>query len=119
MRTVPCSPLVAPFAGRLLALDLPGLPADRRDRIVSFVVHRVDTLPSVTRIGVLLIAGAVRAALAIPALAPRAVAFLAGTGLPLLGEYPRLVRSLGYAYLWDNWPDSAPDGSPGTAEPMP
>ena len=30
--------------------------------------------------------------------------------LPLLSEYPRLVRSLGYAYVWETWPDTAVDG---------
>ena len=26
--------------------------------------------------------------------------------LPLLAEYPRLVRSLGYAFIWETWPDT-------------
>lgn len=110
MRAVPSSPLVGPFAGRLLASDLPGLDAVRRAEVVAFVTRRVDGLPSVTRLGVLAIAGLVRIALALP-WPDRVVRIVAATRLPLLGEYPRLVRSLGYAYIWETWPDSAPDGS--------
>ena len=32
----------------------------------------------------------------------------------MLGEYVRLVRSLAYAYVWETWPDTAPDGAPMT-----
>ena len=37
--------------------------------------------------------------------------FVARRPLPLAGDYVRLVRSLGYAYVWDAWPDTSPDGS--------
>ncbi len=30
--------------------------------------------------------------------------------VPLLAEFPRLVRSLGYAYIWETWPDTNVDG---------
>ena len=110
MRAVPSSPLVGPFADRLLASDLPGLDALRRAEVVAFVTRRVDDLPSVTRIGVLIIAAPVRAALALPC-SDVIVRVIGRTRLPLLGEYPRLVRSLGYAYVWETWPDATPDGS--------
>jgi hypothetical protein len=35
---------------------------------------------------------------------------LASKPIPVLGEYPRLIRSLGYAYVWDRWPDTSPTG---------
>ena len=31
--------------------------------------------------------------------------------LPLLGEYVRLIRSLGYAYVWETWPQTRPTGA--------
>lgn len=97
--------MVAPFADRLLAADVPALAPDRRREVVAFVGRRVDVLPSVIRIGVTLIAGLYLALLALPGgwwLAQR----LADRPLPILGEYPRLVRSLGYAYIWERWPDT-------------
>ena len=42
----------------------------------------------------------------------RVVRQLRGRGLPVLSEYVRLARSLGYAYVWEHWPDSGPDGAP-------
>jgi hypothetical protein len=104
---------VARFADGLLADDLPRLPDDRRRDAIDFIGRRVRVLPSITRLGVLSIAlvvhlfGAVfghgrvrRVVLALP--------------LPLLAEYPRLVRSLGYAFIWETWPATDVDG--GTAE---
>jgi len=102
MRT---SPLVEPFADRLLAADVPSLAAERRGEAVAFVGRRVDVLPSVIRLGVTLIAGLYRVLIAVPGgwhVATR----LVERPLPVLGEYPRLVRSLGYAYIWERWPDT-------------
>lgn len=110
MRSVPSAPLVGPFADRLLVHDLPGLDASRRRQVVAFTARRVDGLPSVMHLGVLLIAAVVRGLLALPG-SSFLVSFLARTALPLLGEYVRLVRSLGYAYIWETWPDTLPDGS--------
>lgn len=110
MRPVPSSPLVGPFADRLLASDLPGLDAPRRAATVAFIVRRVDGLPSVTRLGVLLIAALVRPMLALPG-RTGVIQRLGRTRLPLFGEYPRLVRSLGYAFVWETWPETAPDGT--------
>lgn len=73
-------------------------------------MRRVDGLPSVMRIGVLMIAAVLRVALALPGGAAM-LRVLARTPLPLVGEYVRLIRSLGYAYVWETWPDTRPDGA--------
>ncbi len=87
------------------------LPANRRTDAVEFVTRRVDGLPSFTRFGVLVIGAVYRALLAIPGGWPVA-RLVASKPLPLLSEYPRLVRSLGYAYVWEQWPATLPDGTP-------
>ena len=107
MRPVPSAPLVGPFADRLLALDLPDLPAARRTEVVHFATRRIDGLPSVMRFGVLVIAAVLRVLMVIPGV----VGFFARTPLPLLGEYVRLIRSLGYAYVWETWPETQPTGA--------
>ncbi|MFM2071742.1 MAG: hypothetical protein RLZZ623_2005 [Actinomycetota bacterium] len=111
MRSVPSSSLVGPFADRLLALDLPGLDVTRRSAAVAFTVRRVDDLPSFMRIGVVSIAAMFRLILALPGSAAF-VRFVGRSPLPLFGEYVRLIRSLGYAYIWETWPDTHPDGRP-------
>jgi hypothetical protein len=110
MRQVPALPVVGPFADRLLAADLPDLPRRRRAEAVAFVAHRVDTLPSFTRIGVLAIAGAVRVLLALPG-GWAATRMLMRLPLPLVGEYPRLIRSLSFAFVWERWPDTGSTGA--------
>jgi hypothetical protein len=102
--------LVAPVAAVVLRADLPGLPDDRHTRVVDFVVRRCDGLPSVMRLGVAVIAGVYRCLLTLPGGAGL-VRFLAGKPLPLLGEYPRLIRSLAFAFVWETWPATRPDGS--------
>ena len=114
MRSVPSAPLVGPFADRLLAHDLPALDEARRDQAVAFTIRRVDGLPSVMRIGVVIIATLFRGLLMLPA-SNAVLAFFARTPLPLLGEYIRLIRSLGYAFIWETWPDTHPDGATGSA----
>jgi hypothetical protein len=114
MRSVPSAPLVGPFADRLLALDFPGLEPSRRSEAVDFAVRRVDGLPSIMRFGVLVIGAAVHGLLRLPGTS-RTLGFLARTSLPLLGEYVRLVRSLGYAYVFETWPTTRADGSAGGA----
>ena len=109
MRSVLSLPLVGPFADRLLAFDLPLLDDQRRERVVAFIARRVDGMPSVTRIGVVTIAALVRMAMAVPG-GQRVVGTLVRRPLPLVGEYARLVRSLGYAYIWETWPDTLPNG---------
>jgi len=110
MRSVPSAPLVGPFADRLLAHDFPALAPARRQQAVAFTIRRVDALPSVMRFGVTVIAAVVRGALALP-IRTAVVGFLSRTALPVIGEYVRLVRSLGYAYVFETWPDTRPDGS--------
>lgn len=98
------------FADGLLAADLPALPVDRRQETVAFVERRAAVLPSVTRFGVASIA-----------LLVHGIGTVLGHGrvrglvlrlpLPLLSEYPRLIRSLGYAFVWETWPGTASDGA--------
>ena len=103
--------LHAPFADALIAHDMPGLPVARRARSVDFAVGRIALMPGPTRVGVDLIAVAVRALMVLLGGA-RTVRLLAPVTLPLLGEYVRLHRSLAYAYVWETWPDTAVDGTP-------
>src|SRR6187200_1701318 len=110
MRSVPSAPFVGPFADRLLALDLPDLPGERRAEVIAFTTRRIDGLPSVMRIGVLLIAALFRLLLVVPG-GSAVVGLVARTPLPLLGEYVRLIRSLGYAYIWETWPQTRPTGA--------
>lgn len=100
-----------PFTRRLLAVDLPGLDPSQRDEVTAFTVMRVDELPSVLRIGVTCIAAPMRVAVAMPG-ADAMLAWLIRHPLPLLGEYVRMVRSLAYTYVWENWPTTLPDGAP-------
>lgn len=110
-RHVQLAGIVAPFADRLLAADLAGLPSERRNEAVRFVVNRCEVVPSFTRFGVAVIGVFYRGLLAVPGGWPVG-RFVASKPLPLLGEYPRLIRSLAYAYIWERWPDTLPDGTP-------
>lgn len=107
----PALPVVGGFAERLLAVDLPELPADRRREVVAFIAHRVDTMPSFTRFGVLAIGTVFAALLAVPG-GWGVATLLMRLPLPFVGEYPRLMRSLGFAYVWEHWPTTTPTGSP-------
>lgn len=103
------SGLVAEFSDRVIATDLPALQVARRAEVVAFTERRIDGLPTPMKLGV----GAV--ALFVGGLGRvvgpnRLVAFIAGRPLPVLGDYVRLIRSLAYAYVWENWPSTAPDG---------
>jgi hypothetical protein len=105
------SPPVGRFADVLLAGDLPGLPDDRRERTTEFVEQRVSTLPSFTRFGVVVISFSVDLLGRVVGL-DRVASLVSAKPLPLLAEYPRLVRSLGYAFIWETWPDTRPSGAP-------
>ena len=112
----PCQPLgadgpFAAFARDLIERELPDLDAARRDATVVFVCRRVRALPSPLLVGVTLLAVGVGAATRLVGLA-RVTAFLQGTRLPFVGELARLVRSLGFAYVWETWPDTSPTGAP-------
>jgi hypothetical protein len=103
---------VAAFCDEVLVHDLPDLPAERRAEVVAFAGRRIRGLPSPMRIGVGAVAVAVAAAGRVVGLA-RLVRLLAARPLPVLGEYVRLVRSLGYAYVWETWPATTPTGGAG------
>jgi hypothetical protein len=103
--------IVGPFAHLLLAADLPQLAAERRAEVVGFVQRRAEAVPSFTRFGITVIAVIYWAMMIVPG--GRVVArFVAAKPVPILGEYPRLIRSLAYAYVWERWPDTLPSGAP-------
>jgi hypothetical protein len=102
--------IVDPFADALLAGDLPHLSDERRSEVVEFVRRRVETMPSLTRFGVTVI-GALYRTLQLVPFGSVVISFLVARPLPIVGEYPRLVRSLGYAYVWEHWPDTLPSGA--------
>ena len=108
--------VVGRFADGLLADDLPSLRDDRRLAAVAFVERRVVVLPSITRFGVGLIGGLVHGVGSVIG-HDRTRSLVVRLPLPLLSEYPRLVRSLGYAFVWETWPDTAVDGADGAARP--
>ncbi|TFH17651.1 MAG: hypothetical protein E4H05_06105, partial [Acidimicrobiales bacterium] len=90
------SPLTTPvgrFADRLLARDLPHLEAQRRSDTVVFIQDRVDGLASFTRFGVVVISRLVDLLGRVVG-ESRALDIADKVPLPLLSEYPRLVRSL-------------------------
>lgn len=103
-------PIVAPVADVLLAADFPDLPSDKRAEVVQFVERRAATVPSFTRFGVAMIGALYRVLLAAPG-GERIVCSLARRSIPFIGDYPRLIRSLGYAYIWDRWPDTTATGA--------
>ena len=107
----PPSSAVERFAETLLASDLPGLTDDHLRRTTEFIERRVRVLPSITRFGVTVIGGTVDI-LGRSIGQQRALTAVTTLSLPLLAEYPRLIRSLGYAYIWETWPDTAVDGAP-------
>ncbi len=109
-RRSPTTTPVGRFADRLLARDLPQLDAGRRAATVSFIQARVDGLASFTRFGVVVISRLVDVFGRIVG-ASRALDVVIRLPLPLVSEYPRLVRSLGYTYVWETWPATALDGS--------
>ena len=41
---------------------------------------------------------------------PGSIAVSTRIPLPFVSEYPRLIRSLAFAYVWERWPDTKPDG---------
>ncbi|MFZ4718072.1 MAG: hypothetical protein ACOYMR_01520 [Ilumatobacteraceae bacterium] len=111
LAATPALPVIGNFAHRLLAVDLPDLPAERRREVVAFIAHRIDTMPSFTRFGVLTIGTVFRVLLALPG-GWGLARVLMRLPLPFVGEYPRLTRSLGFAYVWEHWPTTSPTGAP-------
>ena len=110
MAAFPPTRLIAAFTDAVIVHDLPGLPAERRAEVVAFAGRRIEGLPSPMKLGVGMVALAVGAVGRLVGDA-RLVRLLARRPLPVVGDYVRLVRSLGYAYVWDAWPSTKPDGS--------
>jgi hypothetical protein len=103
---------VGRFATDLLASDLPALDPNRLRSAVGFVERRVAGLPSIMRFGVVTIGWFVDGASRLVGRS-RTRRLVLRLRLPLISEYPRLVRSLGYAYVWETWPDTGVDGRAG------
>ena len=99
------------FADRLLTLELPDLPPASRADVVAFVCRRANQVPSPLRVGVVGLSAGVGVAQRVLGL-DRTTRLLRTTRLPFVGELSRMVRSLGFAYIWENWPDSSPTGAP-------
>ena len=110
VRQFSAAPVVGSFAERLLIADLPDLQPTRRREVVTFIAHRVDSLPSFTRFGVLAIGSVFHLLLAVPGGWGVAKALMR-LPLPFVSEYPRLMRSLGFAYVWEHWPNTSPTGA--------
>ena len=107
----PLDTFVEEFSDRLLAIDLPALPAERRNQAVQFASRRIATLPSPMRSGIAVVAVAVAGAGRLAG-RRRVVGLLATRPVPVFGDYVRLVRSLSYAYVWETWPATAANGAP-------
>jgi hypothetical protein len=98
------------FADDLLSIEFPDLPVDRRDETVGFVCRRAAQVPTPLLIGI----GGLSVGLGVLQRTigrDRTTRFLLRTTLPVVGELPRLVRSLAVAYIWETWPASAPTGA--------
>ncbi|MEI6569801.1 MAG: hypothetical protein WCO36_00030 [Actinomycetes bacterium] len=100
---------VTPYADALLARDLPALDPQRRGEAVQFVAIRVADLPAPMKLAVGILAvifdlglslGSRRTYISVSSRLP----------IPFVSEYPRLIRSLAFAYVWEKWPDTRPDG---------
>ncbi len=99
------------FAERLLAAELPDLPISSREDTVAFVCRRVREIPTPLRLGVVVLAvgsGVAQRTLGLD----RTTTFLRGTRLPFVAELARMVRSLGFAFVWETWPLTSPTGAP-------
>ena len=97
------------FADCLLTIELPELPQPARAETVAFVCRRANQMPSPLKLGLALVCTGVGIAQRAAGL-ERTTRFLQGSRLPLLGELPRMVRSLGFAFIWETWPDTSPEG---------
>jgi hypothetical protein len=101
------------FADRLLALELPDLPADRRAEAVAFACRRAGEVPSPLKLGISTLTIAV--GVSQRTIGPdRTTSFLQSTSVPFVGELARMVRSLAFAFIWESWPTTQPTGA---AEP--
>ena len=111
MQTLPVPVIrsIESFARYLAGRELPGLRSTQCDAIVPFVSTRCAGLPSVMRFGVAVISVIFGVLLKVPG-GHNIVAWLCDHPLPILGEYPRLIRSLTFAFVFETWPDTQVDG---------
>jgi len=100
----------ARFADDLLATELPDLADGRRDDTVAFVCRRAGQVPTPLRLGLAALTIAVGLLQRVAGV-ERTTHFLRRTSLPFVGELARLVRSLGFAYIWETWPTTSPTGA--------
>lgn len=98
------------FADRLLALELPDLPDDRRAETVAFVCGRCQAVPSPLRLGIGTLTVAVGLSQRVLGNG-RTTTLLQGTPLPFVGDLARMVRSLGFTFVWESWPATSPTGA--------
>lgn len=103
------------FADRLLALELPDLPDGRRIETVAFVCGRCDRVPSPLKLGLATLTVAVGLSARVFG-TDRTTTFLQSTSLPFVGELARIVRSLGFTFVWESWPATSPTGAATSAE---
>lgn len=101
---------VRPFADHLLRRELPGVEAPARAEVVGFVGRRVTELPSPLLAGVAVLAAAFRLLLLLPG-GRFVIDLVSDHPLPGVGEYPRLIRSLVLAHVFETWPSRRADGS--------
>lgn len=102
---------VTEMSDALLAIELPGLPTERRDSAAEFTAARVAGMPSPIRLGVAVVAVLLGVSSRLLG-THRVVRTLARRPLPVTGDFVRLLRSLGFAYVWEHWPATAADGTP-------
>lgn len=99
------------FADSLIARDLPDLPDERRRETVVFVCGRAREVPTPLRLGVMALSAGAATGQRYAGV-DRTTEFLRATRLPLVSELARMVRSLGFTFVWETWPTSSPTGSP-------
>jgi hypothetical protein len=99
------------FADELLQIELPELPADRRLATVEFVCRRANQVPTPLRMGITMLSLGVAAGQRLLGV-ERSTRLLQHSPLPFVGELARMVRSLGFAFVWEHWPDTSPTGDP-------
>lgn len=99
------------FADQLLELELPDLPSDRRHDTVAFVSRRAQQVPTPLRVGIIGLSVATAIGRRVVG-DDTTVRFFRRTRLPLVAELARMVRSLGFAYVWETWPSTTPLGAP-------
>lgn len=107
------------FADDLLELELPDLPASQRADTVAFVCRRTEQVPTPLKLGILVLS--VATGLGQRLSRDRTTRFLSSTSLPFVAELSRMVRSLGFAFVWETWPSTSPTGGQpagGTAPPI-